>query len=367
MKNVVVIGAGKVGRLVIRMLGNCGDYAVTAVDISQKAAESSIQKVDDSGPMAGASAASADITDDAALTKLLEGQDYVVSCAPFYCNVLIATVAARLDVHYFDLTEDVACTKAVKELSKTTRAASMPQCGLAPGFITIAANHLAESFATLDTVKMRVGALPIYPHNRLQYNLSWSTEGLINEYANPCEAIVRGQLVSVPPLEGLERLSVDGREYEAFNTSGGLGTLCETWDGKVQNLDYKSIRYPGHRELMAFLMEDLRFNQDCPALCKIFDANVPYADQDVVLIFATVSGTAKDGGRLTQRSYVTKTYHQDIDGEHWGAIQITTSAGICAVVDLHREGVLPANGFIRQEDVPFEPFITNRFGQYYSP
>lgn len=367
MKHVVVLGAGKVGRLVLRMLGGCGDYQVTAVDLSREAADSAILNVHGTEPMPGATAVAADITDEAALEAVLTGKDYVVSCAPFHCNVLIATVAARLDVHYFDLTEDVACTKAVKQLAETTKtAAFMPQCGLAPGFITIAANHLARSFETLDTVKMRVGALPMYPHNRLQYNVTWSTAGLINEYANPCEAIVGGRLVEVPPLEGLERLSVDGREYEAFNTSGGLGTLCETWDGKVRNLDYKSIRYPGHRELMAFLMEDLQFNRDCPALVEIFDRTMPHTKQDVVLIFATVTGTREDG-RYGQASYVTKTYNEEIDGEHWGAIQITTAAGICAVLDLHAQGgVLPASGFIRQEDVPFEPFITNRFGQHYA-
>ncbi|MFX9180922.1 saccharopine dehydrogenase C-terminal domain-containing protein, partial [Acinetobacter baumannii] len=94
------------------------------------------------------------------------------------------------------------------------------------------------------------GALPLYPTNGLKYNLTWSTDGLINEYCNPCEAIVDGQMREVLPLEGLEHFSLDGLDYEAFNTSGGLGTLCETLEGRVDSLDYKTVRYPGHREIV---------------------------------------------------------------------------------------------------------------------
>ena len=107
----------------------------------------------------------------------------------------------------------------------------MPQCGLAPGFISIAAYHLTRLFDKLDAVYMRVGALPQFPSNALKYNLTWSTDGLINEYCNPCEAIHDGRRIDVLPLEGLEHFSLDGVRYEAFNTSGGLGTLCETLDG----------------------------------------------------------------------------------------------------------------------------------------
>ena len=108
---------------------------------------------------------------------------------------------------------------------------------------------------------MRVGALPQFPTNELKYNLTWSTDGLINEYCNPCEAIHDGKSIDVLPLEGLEHFSLDGVDYEAFNTSGGLGTLCETLEGQVRELNYKTVRYPGHRDLMAFLMNELRLSE----------------------------------------------------------------------------------------------------------
>ena len=134
----------------------------------------------------------------------------------------------------------------------------MPQCGLAPGFVSIVAHRLTQSFESLDTVHMRVGALPQFPTNALTYNLTWSTDGLINEYCNPCEAIHDGQRMNVLPLEGVEHFSLDGVRYEAFNTSGGLGTLCDTLDNQVRELNYKTIRYQGHRDYMAFLISELR-------------------------------------------------------------------------------------------------------------
>lgn len=362
-KKVAVLGSGKIGRLVSYLLGSTDDYFVTAVDVSKDVAEASLN-LGSGEKIKNGKAVAADFTSDKDLRAVLRGQDYVLSCAPFHCNTLIARIAKEEKVHYFDLTEDVATTKAVKEYSEGAKTAFMPQCGLAPGFISIVANHIAAKFDALDSVKMRVGALPIYPHNRLKYNVTWSTEGLVNEYGNPCEAVIDGKMVLVPPLEGHETLSVDGCEYEAFNTSGGLGTLAESFASKVKALDYKSIRYPGHREIIALLMNDLRLTEDRQALCKIFDRALPYTTQDVVLVFVTVTGSKK--GRYSQESYVKKIYNDTIGGHHWGAIQITTAAGICAVLDLHANGKIKQDGFIRQEDVPFESFIENRFGRYYS-
>jgi saccharopine dehydrogenase-like NADP-dependent oxidoreductase len=241
----------------------------------------------------------------------------------------------------------------------------MPQCGLAPGFIGIVAHHLAQGFDSLDEIKMRVGALPAFPTNALKYNLTWSVDGLINEYCHPCEAIHEGAMTAMLPLEGLEHFSLDGVEYEAFNTSGGLGTLCETLSGKVRNLDYKSVRYPGHRALMQFLLSELRLASDQEALKDIMRKSVPTTMQDVVLVFVTVSGMR--GGAYVQEVFARKIFAQRASGqtEAVSAIQITTAAGICAAVDLFRIGKLPQRGFIRQEQVALPDFLANRFGMAY--
>ena len=150
---------------------------------------------------------------------------------------------------------------------------------------------------------------------------------------------------------------------EAFNTSGGVGTLCETLAGKVRTLNYKTIRYRGHRDLMAFLMNELRLNDRRAILKDILESSVPMTPQDVVLIFCTVMGW-KDG-RFMQLTDARKIYHGDFLGQNASAIQITTAASLCAVVDLHAQDRLPNKGFVRQEQVELNDFLSNRFGKAY--
>jgi saccharopine dehydrogenase-like NADP-dependent oxidoreductase len=295
---------------------------------------------------------------------VLAGKFAVLSAAPFHLTTMIAEAAARAGVHYLDLTEDVASTRRVKELAQGGESAFIPQCGLAPGFVSIVANDLARRFDTLESVRMRVGALPQYPSNALNYNLTWSTDGVINEYCEPCEAIVDGALVSVPPLEEREEFSLDGITYEAFNTSGGLGTLCETYKGKVRTLNYRTIRYPGHAAIMKALLNDLGLRDRRDVLKDILENALPATMQDVVVIFVTVSG--RRNGRLLQESYANKIYSHMLGGAMLSAIQITTASGICAVLDMLADGKLPQKGFVRQEDITLDAFLANRFGRNYA-
>src|SRR5687767_8148224 len=222
----------------------------------------------------------------------MKGRQSVLSALNFSLNPGVARAALDAGLSYFDLTEDVATTKMVRAVAHQAKSGQifMPQCGLAPGFVSIVANHLTAEFDKLDKVELRVGALPQFPTNEMKYNLTWSTDGLINEYGNPCDAIHDGKMIEVLPLEGLEHFSLDGVDYEAFNTSGGVGTLAETLNGKVRTLNYKTIRYRGHRDLMTFLMNELRLNDDRVVLKTILEKAVPVTIQDVVLIFCTISG-----------------------------------------------------------------------------
>ena len=179
---------------------------------------------------------------------------------------------------------------------------------------------------------MRVGALPQFPTNEMKYNLTWSTDGLINEYGNPCEAIHDGQPIEVLPLEGLEHFSLDGIDYEAFNTSGGVGTLCETLAGKAPHARLQDHPLPRPPRPDG-LPDERTAAQRSPAdlLKDILENAVPVTPQDVVLIFCTVRGW-KDG-RLTQVTDARKIYSRhDSCGEPCSAIQITTAASsLCAV------------------------------------
>src|SRR3984957_4441538 len=196
MKDVVIVGAGKIGSMIAEFLGSSGDYAVTVADRSQQ----QLDRLETSAPV---KKDALDITQGDGLRKLLSGKFAVLSAAPYHATRLIAEAAKSGGAHYLDLTEDVASTRAVKQLSVGARTALIPQCGLAPGFITIVASELASRFDQLNDVRMRVGALPEFPSNALNYNLTWSTDGVINEYCEPCEAIVNGQLRETQPLEEL--------------------------------------------------------------------------------------------------------------------------------------------------------------------
>jgi saccharopine dehydrogenase-like NADP-dependent oxidoreductase len=355
---VLLLGAGKIGRMIAQLLADTGDYDVVVGDLHAP----SLARI---ASRTGVATLEVDARDKAALARAMAGRDSVFSALSFHHNALVAEAALETGVNYFDLTEDIETTRRVREIASRARPGQifMPQCGLAPGFISIIAYHLTRYFEQIETVHMRVGALPQFPTGSLKYNLTWSTDGLINEYCNPCDAIHNGERIAVLPLEGLEHFSLDGVRYEAFNTSGGLGTLAETLAGQVRDLNYKTVRYLGHRDYMHLLVDELRLSQRRELLKEILESAVPITFQDVVVTFCTVTGYRE--GELVQRSDARKIYHADIDGEHASAIQLTTASALCAVLDLHVHSGLAKQGFVRQEDVDFDQFLNNRFGRHY--
>ena len=348
-----------IGRTIACLLAPTGDYAVTVGDNDEGKLELLQKRVPGARPLR------IDAGSKSELEKAIGECDAVISALSYSMNPMVAEVAAAAGASYFDLTEDRETTARVREIAAQARSdlVFMPQCGLAPGFVSVVANELTKSFDRLDRVFMRVGALPQFPSNFLKYNLTWSTVGLINEYCNPCEAIHEGVRRDVLPLEGLESFSLDGVRYEAFNTSGGLGSLCETFEGRVRELNYKTIRYLGHRDYMAFLLQELRLSAARDVLKNILEAAIPVTFQDVVVVFCTVSGWRS--GQLVQVSDARKIYNSTVHGQNWSAIQLTTAAGVCVMLDLHRTGALGATGVVRQEQVSLDAFVGNRFGQYY--
>ncbi len=365
---IMVVGAGRIGASIAKLLHNSGDYEITLAEhdtgaLGRVAAIVPVRllklEVEREIPHLTAE-----------LRSLAEGRNAaVLSACSFDVNRFIARAALDAGVSYFDLTEDVETTRCVRELAGEAADGQifMPQCGLAPGFIGILAASMMNKFDRLDALRMRVGALPEYPHNHLMYHLTWSTDGMINEYCKPCDVIHRGHRQEVLPLDGLERFAIDGVEYEAFNTSGGLGTLCETLEGKVNELNYKTVRYPGHHYLMDFLINGLKMGDTLETqrqLGRIFDRAIPMTRQDVVLMLCAASGWRD--GLYTEETNSRKIYHQQVGSEHWSAIQLTTSAAACVAVDLFREGRLAVKrGFVRQEDIELDVFLANRFGRYY--
>lgn len=360
MHKVLVIGAGKIGSLISFLLANSNHYFIYLADIhANNPFEKRLKGINNIKYV------QLDANDEVGFDKFIEAYpvDAVISSLPYYCNIPIAKAAAKHDLHYFDLTEDVQTTNAVLEVSRGKKSAFVPQCGLAPGFISIVANHLMKNFPKLDTVKMRVGALPTNTSNALQYSLTWSTDGVINEYGNLCQGVEDGKTVDLLPLEGLEEIKIDGLTYEAFNTSGGIGSLANTYFGRVKHISYKTIRYPGHCEKMKFLMNDLHLNQDRETLKRILEHVLPITFQDVVLVYVSVTG--EQDGQFVEENYVKKFYPKVISGFRWSAIQLTTASGICSVVDIVLNNIDKYKGFVRQEEFSLTDLTQSRFGEYY--
>lgn len=360
MQKVLVAGGGKIGALIGTLLAQTQDYQAHIADILPQphdldTAESTTNQL---------FSVTLDVMDQARLQAYVQehGINTVISCLPYHGNIAVARCAKALNLHYFDLTEDIEVSKEIKILAKNAQTIFMPQCGVAPGFISIAANALMERFEQVQDVFMRVGALPAYPHNAFKYALTWSTEGLINEYGNPCLGLEDGKMVWLQPLEGLESIAIDGLAYEAFNTSGGLGTLTETKHHKARNMNYKTLRYPGHCEKMRLLMNELKLNDDRTTLKTLLERALPRTKEDVVIIYVAVNGKQND--EFFEEIYVQKIYPQWIAEKMWSAIQVATASSACAVMDLvlNQPGL---KGFITQESLSLNDFLNNRFGQYY--
>jgi len=353
---VAIVGAGLIGHTIAHMLRETGDYDVVAFDRDQHALDKLAAQ--------GIPTRRVDSADAAALRAAIQGFDALINALPYYLAVNVASAAKGAGVHYFDLTEDVEVTRAVTKISQGASTAFAPQCGLAPGFISIAANELMTHFDEIHDVKLRVGALPQNPGNMTKYALTWSSDGVINEYGNLCYGIVNGKDATLMPLEGLETLQFEGKLYEAFNTSGGLGSLAETYAGKVRNMGYKTMRYPGHCEIMRLLMNDLGMNEDRDTLKRIMERAVPRTVQDVVLVYVSVTG--EQHGKFMEENYLNAIYPQEIAGKLWSAIQVTTSAGVCAVVDLVLKNPGAYKGLVKQEQFSLGDVLSNRFGKAYA-
>ncbi len=360
MHKILIAGTGKIGSLIACLLADSQDYQVHLADLDFSGADVARVLV----AMPKIQTVMLDVTNQESLESYLRQHkiNAVISSLPYFLNIHVARAAHSTNTHYFDLSEDTSLAESVKSISRGARSAFVSQCGLAPGFINIVANSLLHSFEKCHHAKLRVGALPQATGNALNYALNWSTDGLINEYGNPCCGIEGGQPVVLRPLEGLESIQLDGCDYEAFNTSGGLGSLGETYAGKIQSLNYKTIRYPGHCIKMRFLMNDLGLNNERNTLKRILERVIPKTYQDVVLIYVMVEGIKN--GELLEQHYIKKVYPKIIHDLEWSAIQVSTASGVCSVVDLvlSQPGVF--KGLVLQEQFRLDDVLNNRFGQY---
>ncbi len=346
IERIAVLGLGKVGHLVAELLAEAG-LVVTGIDTRAT-------------HLAGVRVVVLDVGDEAALEAELAAHDAVISCLPYHFNRRVADVAHRNGLHYFDLTEDVPTTRHIRELAESSDAVMAPQCGLAPGLVGIVAAHLESQMTSCRSLRLRVGALPQHPRGLLGYAFNWSPEGVVNEYLNDCEVIEDGERKMVSAMEWHETLYVSGTKLEAFTTSGGLGTMCETYLGRVDDLDYKTLRYPGHVDQMNFFFHELRMREDRELAGRILTNAKPPVNDDVVHIHVAAEGMQH--GRLHRNEFVRSYYPRLLCGAERTAISWTTAASAAAVVELVGRGLLEARGFIRQEQISFDALTSTPTG-----
>jgi len=345
---IAVLGLGKVGHLAAELLVEAG-FDVTGIDARPHAGRFLSRQ--------------ADLGDLGGMEALLKPYQAVLSCLPYALNKGVSSAAHALGMHYFDLTEDVPTTRHIRELAKTSRGLMAPQCGLAPGLVGIIGADLAAQFERVRSIRLRVGALPQNPTGLLGYAFNWSPEGVVNEYLNDCEVIEEGVQKTVSAMEWLETVYVNGTRLEAFTTSGGLGTMCETYAGKIENLDYKTMRYPGHVELMNFFFHELLMRENRAEAGRILTNAKPPVEDDVVYLHVAAEGW--QGGQLRRKEYVRAWRPIIIGGRPRTAIAWTTSASVVSVIEMVRAGALPQQGFLKQEEIPFAPYLATRTGQLF--
>ncbi len=351
MKKVVVLGLGKVGGLAALLLKEVG-FDVIGFDQTVKASAFPFETF------------SADLSSPDNLATRLKGSDAVLSCLPYHLNTMVATTAHAAGMHYFDLTEDVATTKSIMELAKTSKGVMAPQCGLAPGFVGIVGADLISQFDECRSCRMRVGALPQNPTGLMGYSFNWSPEGVVNEYLNDCEVLEDGEIKWVSPMEWKEKLYIDGVELEAFTTSGGLGTMCETYLGKVPNIDYKTMRYPGHMDQMNFFFHELLMRERRQQAGEILINAKPPVDDDIVYVHVSAEGLIE--GKLQRKEFVRGYKPLELAGTLRTAIAWTTSSSVVAVIKMVFDGTLPGSGFLKQEDIPLSTFLKTETGKNYT-
>lgn len=230
-------------------------HRVTVADFDLKKAEAVAHAVD----VGRVEARQIDASNYPDVVELMRGHDSVISCVNYWHNVSLSKAAIQTGVNFCDLGGNNYIVDEQLALDADARAAGMniiPDCGLAPGMVSVLAMHGAAKFDEIEEIHIRVGGLPQNPKPPLNYQLVFSVEGLINEYLEVARVIRDGKITEVESMTEIEEVAFNGfPPLEAFQTSGGTSTLPETFLGKIRELDYKTIRYAGHCERFKTMMD----------------------------------------------------------------------------------------------------------------
>jgi lysine 6-dehydrogenase len=311
---ILVLGAGRMGHgAVFDLVHNSPEVkSVTVADFDLPKAVSVAKAVGGSE----VEPRQVDAANYADIVKLFEGHDSAISCVNYWHNALLSRAAIESGTNFCDLGGNNYVVDEQLGMDADAKAAGIsiiPDCGLAPGMVSILAMHGAARFDKLDEIHIRVGGLPQDPKPPLNYQLVFSVEGLINEYVEKARVIRDGKITEVDSMTEVEKLEFDlFPALEAFQTSGGTSTLPDSFLGQIRELDYKTIRYAGHcGKFKTFI--DLGLCSSEPVsvdgvrvkprriLGELLQSHLPADEPDYVLVRLEFAGTS--GGKESRLRY----------------------------------------------------------------
>jgi saccharopine dehydrogenase-like NADP-dependent oxidoreductase len=300
-----------------------------------------------------------------AMKTAFEDCRILLDCSPGSEAPRMAQFAKDFKMHYANLTEYVAETDAVIRIAETAETGFVVQTGLAPGFINVLAMSLYRKFVEkyenerVERIGMKVGALSTHAHAPHFYGFTWSPIGVATEYVKTVRVIRHYERVQLPSLSEREKIIINGYAYEADLTSGGAADLPRIFEGKAKNLDYKTLRHPGHYRWVEGLIKHLPFDENLPQnLEDLMLAKVPSVEEDFVIVHASVEGFDPQGRRrLVERAFHIKPL--EINGHFLRAIQTTTAAPLAECADMLATDKY--KGVIMQSDIEPEEFLSGNF------
>lgn len=363
---ILVLGAGRMG------LGAAYDLAHSPAVEAVTVADLDLERARAVAARAGRARVTprqADVTDQGQMVALMRGHDAVISCVVYHFNPELARAAIEAGVNFCDLGGNHDVVAAELALDEAARAAGIniiPDCGLAPGMVSILVAQGAARFERLDEIHIRVGGLPQQPRPPLNYQIVFSVEGLINEYVERARVVRAGKIMEVDSLTEIELFDFPPfGQMEAFHTSGGTSTLPETFRGRVEELDYKTIRYPGHCEKFKTLVDlGLASSDEITVggvairprhlLAELLLRHLPADEPDVVLVRIEFCGVLA-GTRQTLRYEIVDSFDEQTG---LSAMMRTTAFPASIIAQMMARGEIKQKGAIPQERcVPPEAFV----------
>ena len=348
---VVIVGAGRIGTVLALLLRGKPEFEFLLVDPTEPGRR---RARDLALPLTDADPANA-----AQLDRLLAGADAVVAALPSSATPMVAAAARRSGCHYLDLGDDGAALEAVQREADAAAGCFIAQCGISPGLVSGVVLDLSSRCPSRPDIDVRIGALPRTATGRLGYGLVWDVDATLREYTRASLALVDGREAGLVPLSRCKPLHLGSCDYEVFVSGVIPATLRERLAGKVGNLISHTIRYPGHADQMAFLLDELKLRDRVYLLRNLFLNALPDIPDDRLLISITAASRGAEGA--PDLHFLREVEPIQIGDASIGAMRRTAASHVAAVLDLLRLGRIGRKGLLAQEDIPLDLLRENRF------